>query len=205
MDNQPAVNLSWQEAAFFCNWLSRQQGLPVFYIEENGLINGINPDSHGYRMPTEAEWAWVARLDTDESVLMFPWGNDLYPPRDVTANYADLSAVKFLTFTLANYNDGFAVSAKIGSFEPNNKGLYDLAGNVSEWVSDYYDIRPSRGEPELDPLGPEVGNRHVIRGASWAMGSRSELRLSYREPGTDGRMDVGFRLARYVDKAGADQ
>lgn len=205
MDNQPAVNLRWEEAAYFCNWLSRQEGLPLFYLEENGAITGINVDSHGYRMPTEAEWAWLAKIDTDDTVLMFPWGDSNYPPSSLSGNYADQSAVKFLSFTLSNYNDGFPVSAKIGSFEPNNKGIYDLSGNVAEWISDFYDIRPLRGAPEIDPLGPEVGNRHVIRGASWAMGSRSELRMSYRDAGSDGRMDTGFRLARYVDRAGVEQ
>ncbi len=202
MDVQPAVNLSWQEAALFCNWLSRQEGLPPFYVEEHAQVTGFNLDSHGYRMPTEAEWAWLAKIESDEKVLMFPWGTDLYPPPGLAGNYADQSAVKLLSFTLSNYNDGFAVSAKIGSFEPNSKGIYDLSGNVTEWVSDFYDIRPSKGEPEIDPIGPATGNRHVIRGASWALGSRSELRLSYREGGSDGRMDTGFRLARYVDKAG---
>jgi len=78
-----------------------------------------------------------------------------------------------------------------------------MSGNVAEWVNDYYDIRPHRGEPIMDPRGPQTGNRHVIRGASWALGSRTELRLSYRDAGTDGRLDVGFRIARYVDRAGA--
>jgi formylglycine-generating enzyme required for sulfatase activity len=205
MDSQPAVNLRWEEAAYFCNWLSRQEGLPLFYLEENGAITGINVDSHGYRMPTEAEWAWMAKIESDDTVLMFPWGDESYPPDSLSGNYADQSAVKFLSFTLSNYNDGFPVSAKVGSFEPNSKGIYDLSGNVAEWISDFYDIRPLRGAPEVDPLGPEVGNRHVIRGASWAMGSRSELRLSYRDAGSDGRMDTGFRLARYVDRAGVEQ
>ena len=49
-----------------------------------------------------------------------------------------------------------------------------------------------------------MGSRHVIRGASWAMGSRSELRLSYRDAGMDRRMDLGFRIARYVDKANVE-
>ena len=205
MDNQPAVNLTWQDAAFFCNWLSRQEGLPVFYVEEHGLVSGFNLDSHGYRLPTEAEWAWVAKIDGAENALMFPWGSNLYPPSQLAGNYADQSAATFLSFTLSNYNDGFAVSSIIGSFKPNSKGIYDMSGNVSEWVTDFYDIRPSRGEPELDPSGPVVGNRHVVRGASWALGSRSELRLSYRDAGYDGRMDTGFRLARYVDKAGIKQ
>jgi formylglycine-generating enzyme required for sulfatase activity len=205
MDKQPVAHVGWQEAALYCNWLSRREGLPVFYREENGLVTGFILDSHGYRLPTEAEWAYVAKIDADGGSMMFPWGNDLYPPPDVAANYADQSAARFLSFILSNYNDGFAVSAPVDSFEPNHHGIYNMSGNVAEWINDYFDIRPSGGEPELDPSGPGGGNRHVIRGSSWAMGSRSELRLSYRDAGNDGRMDVGFRLARYVDKAGISE
>ena len=77
-----------------------------------------------------------------------------------------------------------------------------MSGNVAEWVNDYYEVRLHRGDPIVDPTGAESGNRHVIRGASWALGSRTELRLSFREAGSGGRVDVGFRLARYVDKPG---
>ena len=168
-------------------------------------MTGFNLDSHGYRLLTEAEWAWTAKVIPEGKSEMFPWGTELYPPPKVVGNYADRSAAKFLSFTLSNYNDGFPVSAPVGSFAPNSKGIYDISGNVAEWTHDYYDIRPMRGEPEQDPTGPRAGNRHVIRGASWAMGSRSELRLSFRDAGADGRMDTGFRLARYVDKADIEQ
>ena len=205
LNQQPVVQVNWQDAATFCNWLSRREGLPLFYIEENGLITGFNIDSHGYRLPTEAEWAWVAKIDEQGNALTFPWGTDLYPPSTISANYADSSAVHFLNFTLSNYHDGFPVSAKTGSFKANNKGIYDMSGNVSEWTHDYYSSQPSRGTTELDPTGPAQASRHVIRGASWALASRSELRLSYRDGGMDGRMDVGFRIARYVDKTGISQ
>ncbi len=200
MDDQPVAYVTWQDAALFCNWLSRHEGLPLFYLEEHGLVTGFNLDSHGYRLPTEAEWAWTAKVNPEGKSEMFPWGTELYPPAQVAGNYADRSAARFLSFTLSNYNDGFPVAAVVGSFAPNSKGIYDLSGNVAEWTNDFYDIRPMRGEPELDPAGPRAGNRHVIRGASWAKGSRSELRLSYRDAGVDGRMDTGFRLARYVDQ-----
>ena len=74
-----------------------------------------------------------------------------------------------------------------------------MGGNVSEWVNDYYDLTPNMGEPVQDPTGPEAGDRHVIRGASWALGARSELRLGYRDAAIKGRPDLGFRIARYVD------
>jgi len=202
MTDQPVAKVSWEDAALFCNWLSRKEGLPAFYIVEGARINGANWDAHGYRLPTEAEWAWAARIDRQSVSHIFPWSNDLYPPIQLSGNYADQSARGFLSFTLPNYNDQYPVSAVVGSFSANSKSLYDMSGNVAEWVNDYFDIRPNRSEPTVDPRGPEQGNKHVIRGASWALASRTELRLSYRDSGTDGRIDLGFRVARYVDKPG---
>jgi len=202
MKNQPAVKLAWEEAALFCNWLSQEEGLPSFYQIQDGGVTSFDWQSHGYRLPTEAEWAWAAKIDSEEKTVVFPWKNGLYPPTEAVGNYADRSALSFLPFTIANYNDNYAVSANIGSFTPNNKSLYNMSGNVAEWVNDYYEVRLHRGDPIVDPTGAESGNRHVIRGASWALGSRTELRLSFREAGSGGRVDVGFRLARYVDKPG---
>jgi formylglycine-generating enzyme required for sulfatase activity len=201
-DSQPVAGLSWKDAALYCNWLSNREGLPAFYRIEAGEVNGFDWDAHGYRLPTETEWAWAARIQADGNSKVLPWMNGLYPPLEVFDNYADRSASRFITFTIAGYNDKSPVSAVVGSFNSNSKSLYNMSGNVSEWVNDYYDIRSHRGEPSMDPRGPDSGNRHVIRGASWALGSRTELRLSYRDSGTDGRLDVGFRIARYVDKAG---
>ena len=204
MDDQPVVKVSWNDAALFCNWLSRRDGLPVFYAESSGLVTGWDPDSHGYRLPTEAEWALAARINPDGSAMMFPWGDNTYPPQAVVENYADQGAANIVNFVLANYEDGFAVSAPVGSFSPNHKGFHDMSGNVSEWINDHFEIRPVRGEPLLDPTGPDSGDRHVIRGASWARASRSELRLAYRNAGRDGNLETGFRIARYVDKAMAE-
>ena len=87
----------------------------------------------------------------------------------------------------------------VGSFKANRRGLYNLYGNVAEWTNDFYDMQPHRGAPLADPRGPENGVRRVVRGASWALGSRSELRIAFRDNGSDARLDVGFRIARYVD------
>ena len=204
MNDQPVAKVSWEDAALFCNWLSRKEGLAPFYNVEQGRVVSVNWDASGYRLPTEAEWAWAAKIDLRSKSHIFPWSNDLFPPLKINDNYADKSASAFLTFTLPNYNDQYPVSAVVGSFKANSKGLYEMSGNVAEWVNDYFDIRPRRGEPQLDPRGPQQGNKHVIRGASWALASRTELRLSYRDSGNDGRIDLGFRIARYVDKPGSD-
>ena len=203
MGDQPVVNISWDEAALFCNWLSKRDGLTPFYVEANGQVTSWNIDSPGYRLPTEAEWAFAARVGPDGGAMMFPWASELYPPPEVIENYAGQGAADIVTFVLSNYDDGFPVSAPVGSFQPNINGLHDMSGNVSEWINDFFEIRPNSGEPLLDPAGPDSGDRHVIRGASWARAARSELRLAYRNAGREGNLETGFRLARYVDKPNA--
>ena len=195
-DEQPVSRLSWTQAVLYCSWLSRLDGLPPFYQITDGEVLGVNPDATGYRLPTEAEWEWASRVPPKGASTTFPWGNK-FPPRGRSGNYADQAAANIIGNTLADYNDGFAVAAPVGSFSANLRGLYDMGGNVSEWVHDYYDAAPST-TAALDPLGPPTGAQHVIKGSSWAHGTITELRLSYRDFGAYARDDVGFRLARYA-------
>ncbi len=201
LDNeaQPVVRVTWTQAALFCNWLSDQESLPHFYEVAGEDVVGFNPDSNGYRLPSEAEWAWAARTDGSGNQLKYSWGNEL-PPAENSGNFADISSQSYLGDILFNYNDGYLATAPVASFSPNQYELYDMAGNVSEWVHDFYGAVGAIGGVEVDPLGPTEGQFHTIRGSSWAHGSVTELRLSFRDFGEEVRDDVGFRVARYLEE-----
>jgi formylglycine-generating enzyme required for sulfatase activity len=196
-DAQPAVQVSWQQAAAFCNWLSAKEGLPAFYRQSNGIITGYNPAAIGYRLPSEAEWAWAARA-SGATLLKFPWG-DTFPPTLAVENYADNTSAYVTGRILDNYKDGHVVSAPVASFKANQHGLHDMGGNVAEWAHDVYRIPNANGPTEKDPLGGQTGDNYVIRGASWTQAKLSELRLAFRDYGQAGRDDVGFRIARYAE------
>jgi formylglycine-generating enzyme required for sulfatase activity len=198
-DHHPAVRVTWDDAARYCNWLSRQEGRPEAYLERGGRMVPVMPVTTGYRLPSEAEWAWAARYDGGEGPRKYPWGNEL-PVQKGSGNYADRASEALLADALDEYDDGFIVTAPVDSFDPDVEGLHNLGGNVAEWVHDYYTIfPPGTKEPARDPLGPAEGEYHVIRGASWMHSSVTELRLTFRDYGKDPRPDVGFRIARFAE------
>jgi len=191
--------VTWEEAARFCNWLSARESLPPAYVERGGTLELIRPAKTGFRLPTEAEWAFVARYPDGTTPQKYPWGDSLPLPAE-TGNYGDASAESLLSGSLAGYDDGYPATAPVGSFAPNSLGLFNLGGNVAEWVQDYYTVYPSgRAGSDRDPLGPESGFDRVVRGSSWMDTVVAELRLSYREAESDARPDLGFRIARYAE------
>ena len=196
--NQPVVNVSWQEAALYANWLSEREGLSPYYTTARGFVSGVNPDSIGFRLMTEAEWSWLARTTTTGLTQKYSWGGSDDP--STVENIAGVEASGLINFYIDSVQDRYPVSAPVGSFPPNHRGLSDINGNASEWIHDWYEPRPyPEGEVQTDPLGPEIGEFHVVRGANWARGYLPQLRLAYRDFGATARDDVGFRVARYAN------
>jgi formylglycine-generating enzyme required for sulfatase activity len=204
----PAVMLTWEEAVDFCQKLSSKESLEPAYEKINGQYQLIQPVTNGYRLLTEAEWEWVARFNGGAGKQRYPWGESM-PVKPESGNYADESVegLDLVANTLRDYWDGYPVTSPAQKFSPNALGIYDLGGNVAEWVNDYYSVYSTNlKQAELDPLGPDEGTARVIRGSSWRDSSISKLRFAYRnEYGTMGRLDVGFRIARYTDTSNIDE
>ncbi|CAN5135404.1 PEGA domain-containing protein [soil metagenome] len=200
-DEWSAVRVTWEQAARYCNWLSARESLAPVYVERDGALVASDPIDQGYRLPTEAEWAFAARFagrDAEEG-LKYPWGMSLPAPANA-GNFADGSARALVRDILTGYEDGYAATAPVGKFAPNAIALFDIGGNVSEWMHDWYAVYPgASAEAVTDPVGPAEGDAHVIRGSSWMHGGISELRLSWRDAAADARPDLGFRIARYAE------
>ena len=113
--DHPVVMLSWEEATGYCNWLSHQDSLPFAYVVEDGDIVLASPPNVGYRLPTEAEWAWAARHNGGGGKQKYPWG-DRMPPAQKSGNFADLSARTILAVVISDYNDGYPITAPAGQF-----------------------------------------------------------------------------------------
>ncbi|MEM8931071.1 MAG: PEGA domain-containing protein [Acidobacteriota bacterium] len=205
LDDHPVVRVTWQDAVAYCNWLSAREGLAPAYVEieeDDGqsTFRLADPPTLGYRLPTEAEWAWLARYpDGPGEPRKYPWGASL-PIPSKAGNFADTSASEVLPGALGDYTDGHPTTAAVDAYPPDARGLRQLGGNVAEWVHDVYVLRPPLGGAiERDPVGPPRGALHSIRGSSWMHSTITELRLSFRDYGKDARPDVGFRVARWID------
>ena len=134
-----------------------------------------------YRLPTEAEWEYAARA---ESLTAFSFGDD---PDDLF-QYGNCLSRK--------HDDGYEGPAPVGSFKPNQWGLYDMHGNVWEWVEDRYGLYGSA--PEVDPVGPSgEGEYRVRRGGAYdgkAENCRSSTRIGTKS--SLHHKTIGFRLVQ---------
>ncbi len=169
--HHPINCVDWTQARAFCAWI-------------------------GGRLPTEAQWEFAARGGEGRR---FPWGDTL--PEGGTSpmgNFADHSLREILDAApvIPGYDDGFPTTAPVGSFPPTPEGLFDMAGNVAEWVADGYRRDFYASAPSKDPEAPDTLEERVFRGGSWCNTS-NELLAAFRffESPTFRHPAVGFRCA----------
>jgi formylglycine-generating enzyme required for sulfatase activity len=167
-DGQPVVHVSWDDAIAFAKWLSKKEGVT-------------------YRLPTESEWEYSCRAG---SRGRFYFGEDDASLHKYV-NYADKNSS--FSWSDKAHDDGYAVSAPVGSFSANPWGLYDMSGNVWEWCSDWSGKYPTG--TVTDPSGPRSGSCRVIRGGSWVIFS-GYCRSARRQGGYQSvrQYNRGFRL-----------
>jgi formylglycine-generating enzyme required for sulfatase activity len=172
-DEHPVINVTWNDAVNFAEWLSRKDG-------------------QVYRLPTEAEWEYACRGGTTSR---YYFGND----DEDLAKYANVADADFRKATGINWgiqaSDGYAFTAPVGRFKPNAFGLYDMHGNVWQWCADRYGEYPTGRV--TDPTGPAQGTFRMFRGGSWnraAANCRSAERARIDPSLRD--LAVGFRLVR---------
>ena len=181
--DHPMKEVTWYGSASYCDWLSLSEGLDRAYDHSTWLCGGGDPYSaEGYRLPTDAEREYAAQWN-DERV--YPWGNES-PQECVHANYARCVG---WTSPVGSYPAGV---------QPNfSEPIYDLSGNVYEWVNDWRECNLGTS-PETDPPGPGSGSARVLRGGGWAYYGASTLRASGRGSYAPDVSDysVGFRPAR---------
>ena len=158
-DEYPVVGVSWKQATAFCIWRTE-------YLNKYLRANGEG-EAHDYRLPIEAEWEYASRGGLDQN--MYPWGGHYTRNLEgcFLANYKPLRG---------NYiDDGGDIPVAVGSYEPNDYGLYDMAGNVAEWTSSAFDESAYAFVHDMNPdyrydAKPQDNpalKRKVIRDGSW--------------------------------------
>lgn len=158
--NRPVINVTWQDAQAYAQWLSRETGQP-------------------YRLPTEAEWEYAARAGTQTA---FSWGAE--------------PAIGFAVCDECGSEWDGNQTAPVGSLQANPWGLYDMAGNASEWVADCY-VPDYSNAPDSGIAYQNDGcNDRVMRGGSWFDIMRlMRPAARYRHPANASQNDWGFRVA----------
>ncbi len=195
-DQQPAVRVSWQQALDFCGWLSEQTGLP-------------------FSLPTEAQWEYACRAAStgefafgDGDADFSSWANladltfsrGVMTPQDVHPKSVSQwsGGVPHLVLEGAKlasrrFQDGYSVTAEVGSLRPNAWGLYDMHGNAAEWTMSRYVDYPYRDADGRND--PDAEDRRVVRGGSFfdpPRRSRSAYRVAYHP--WQRVFNVGFRV-----------
>jgi len=172
--NHPVVQVSWHDAKAFAQWL-------------------IEKTDKNFRLAYEAEYEYAIRNGGKRH--KYAWGDG-----PISGNVPDVSLTKIITErkkgVLRDYDDGYAFTSPVGSFKPNELGLYDMTGNVFSWVEDWFNKEYYGSSPKNNPRGLAVQGDKIARGGSWSMNPWM-LRAScrYDLPPDTRKHDIGFRLA----------
>jgi gliding motility-associated lipoprotein GldK len=188
-DDYPVVGVNWKQAMAFCNW--RTQLMAEFCAKNKRFI------PQEYRLPTEAEWEYAARGGLDQQ--MYPWGGPY------TYNKQGCYLANFLPQRARYGIDGGAYTLPVGSYQPNDYGLFDMAGNVAEWTRSIFDEQSYSFVNDMNPDynynaaddDPLAMKRKTVRGGSWKdiayflqCGARS---FEYQDTA---KSYIGFRCVR---------
>lgn len=186
--HHPVVGVTWEQATAFCEWRT-------LFLRRSVGSEGVQVEK--YRLPTEAEWEFAARSGSSENI--YPWGSES------TMGESGCYQANFSPGEGAYAADNFLITAPVRSFNPNNIGLYDMAGNVAEWTSTAYNESGNEIMSNINPEfsysasvdDPDFMKRKVVKGGSWkdiATFIRADIRdveYQYR-----GRSYIGFRCVR---------
>ena len=182
--SRPVINVSWNDAIAYCNWLSETEGLPKAYDSRGNLLDkdgSITTDPSkvvGYRLPTEAEWEYAARGGNKSKGYKYS-GSD---------NANDVA-----------WYDSYSGSStqEVGKKAPNELGIHDMSGNVWEWCSDRRDGRYYIKSPATNPYNYMPSTSRVFRGGGWKS-REPNVRVANRDGGGPSQTDyfLGFRIAK---------
>ena len=191
-----AVNVSWCHACLYANWLSKQMGCDTVYTLTNreeriydslaeSYTVSIQDVANGFRLPTEAEWQFVAGGGATSRTQ---WaGTSVY---DSVCFYANIYRIQ----------DDYPFTSPTKNYRPNQLGLYDLTGNAWEWCWDWDGEYKVDTPLVVDPSGPTGGDNRVLRGGSWDSRTPEHCRASNRDSLRPNNRTgaVGFRVARHL-------
>lgn len=175
-DALPVENITWLDAVAYCNARSEAEGLAPVYTIDGGAVTW-DRSAIGYRLPTEAEWEYACRAGTatpfNTETSISPEESNYYGhyPYQIEENYFSQGN---LDTRPGQYRQ---TTVEVDSFSPNGWGLYNMHGNVGEWVWDFYG--PYDADEAADPTGPETGTLHVARGGGWNDFAKN-MRSAYR-------------------------